>query len=635
MSIKILIAEDDSVSRQLLKKVLQKAGHEVIEAEDGQTAWALFKENRVNLLITDWFMPEIDGLELIRKVRNLNLEYYVYIIMITGNENKESALKGFEAGADDYIAKPYIPEEVLARIRTGYRVVELEDRYKKINHTLEKRNQTLEELHSHLSRAALDASNSYAELKQVFNLSSDGIWVIDRDYTVIRINERFLKLADWNSEDVVGKKCFNIFPNSMCKTSNCPLTRILNGEERVDCEMEREINGRGVVPFILSANALTGVDNAVTGIVINLKDISVRKKAEVLEKEKYIAEAQNIAKSEFLANMSHEIRTPLNGIIGITEVALDANQDGKRQDLMKTVLTEAESLLRLVNDILDFSKIESGKLEIEKSGFNLKIMVDDIRRLFSATAGKKGLKFNCSIADDVPANLIGDPGRLRQIMNNLLGNALKFTHHGSISLEIDVAEKHSELLKLRFKISDTGIGIPEDRQDKILERFTQADSSTTRNYGGSGLGTTISKQLAELMGGELGLRSREGEGSKFWFTADFLIGREEVSNSHHLSHTVELNGMKILIANSNSNERVHLAGRLKSWGCIITEADDSDALYECLGKSSNFYNLILVDFKIDGADGFGVCEEIRKNEKLNNTLIILLTSVGKPGDSQQ
>ncbi|MBN2418307.1 MAG: response regulator [Deltaproteobacteria bacterium] len=487
---KILIAEDDPVSRQVLKKVLKKEGYDVIEADNGQTAWSLFSNERVNILITDWFMPGIDGLELISRVRNLKLDYYVYIIMVTANDDSRSALKVFEAGADDYIAKPYIPEEVIARIRTGCRVIELEDRYK------------------------------------------------------------------------------------------------------------------------------------------NTRD---------LEREKMVAQAQNIAKSEFLANMSHEIRTPLNGIIGITELVLDTEKDSKNKEYMKTLLKEAESLLKLVNDILDFSKIESGKLELEKTVFNIKIMMDDIYRLFSTTAQKKGLVFNLFLAPDIPPNLIGDPGRLRQIINNLIGNALKFTHHGSISLKIEVAEKHDELLKLRFEITDTGIGIPYSSQGKILERFSQADCSTSRNYGGSGLGTTISKQLAELMGGELGFASNEGKGSKFWFTADFLVSRGQPVSPHNSSPAFKLTGIKILIASSNSGERLYLAGILRSFGCDVTEVDNCGDLYarlETSAISGNLYNLVLVDFKIDGTDGFGVCAKIRENERLKNTLLILLTSVGKPGDGQ-
>lgn len=637
MGIKILIAEDDAISRLLLKEVLQKAGYDVIEAENGRVAWSLFCEHRVNMLITDWIMPGINGLELTGMVRKLKLDYYVYIIMLTGNEKKENTLEGFDAGADDYIPKPYIPEEVLARIRTGYRIVGLEDRCRHINYALQKKNGTLEELHSHLSQTAIEASNSYTELKQVFNLSSDGIWVIDREFNVVRINDRFLQLTGHSSNDITGKKCFDVFTSGMCKGPECPLTRVLDGEDRIECEMQREIEGKGPVPFILSASALKGTNGDTNGIVINLKDISERKKAEALEKEKIIAEARNTAKSEFLANMSHEIRTPLNGIIGITEIALDMDQDLKNRELMKTVLTEAESLLRLVNDILDFSKIESGKLELEKSGFNLKTMVSDIQRIFSANAEKKSLEFCCTIEKNVPSYLIGDPGRLRQIINNLLGNAFKFTHQGKISLQIEIADRIEEVFKLRFIISDTGIGIPADRQDKILERFTQADSSTTRNYGGSGLGTTISKQLTELMGGELGLESREGEGSKFWFTAQFLIDREKMNNASIANSAVEITGKRILIADSNTGERVYLASVLNASGCETIEVDNAEVLFNRIESSLNsdqIFDLIIVDFRIDGLDGFGVCERIRKYKKLNKTSILLLTSVGKPGDSQ-
>jgi PAS domain S-box-containing protein len=635
LAINILIAEDDPVSRLLLKKVLQKEGYEVLEAENGGAAWSLFLENRINLLITDWVMPEIDGLELIRMIRRLDLDYHVYIIMLTGKENKSSTLEGFDAGADDYITKPYVPEEVLARVRTGYRIVELEDRYKHINHTLEKKNIALEELHSHLAQAALEISNSYTELKQVFNLSSDGIWVIDRDHTVIRTNDRFFKLIGKENKDVAGQKCFDIFPSNMCKGPDCPLVRILNGEEWVECEIEREVKGKDLIPFILSATPLTGMNNTINGIVVNLKDVSLHKKAIALEKEKIIAEAQNLSKSEFLANMSHEIRTPLNGIVGITEVLLDMGLEEIEGELLRTMLNEAESLLRLVNNILDFSKMESGKVELDKQVFNLKAMIDDISRIYTVNSKKKGLAFNISITGDIPKTLTGDPGRLRQILNNLLGNALKFTHEGSISLDIFPEERHQDRIKLRFVITDTGIGIPEERQQKVLERFTQADSSTTRNYGGSGLGTTISKQLAELMGGLLGLESREGEGSKFWFTAEFLINRDQLTDHHSPQGAVALAGMKILIADSNTIELGHLKQSFGSIGCFIEEASNMDSLFSTIEssvKSGDIFDLVLVDYKIDGSDGFSACKKIREYKRLEKTPVILLTSVGKPGD---
>jgi PAS domain S-box-containing protein len=619
LAIKILISEDDSVSRLLLKKVLQKAGYDVIEAENGRVAWSLFLENRINLLITDWVMPEIDGLELIKMIRKQRLDYYVYIIMLTGKENKSSTLEGFNAGADDYITKPYVPDEVLARVRTGYRIVELEDKYKHINHTLEKKNSALEELHSNLTQAALEVSNSYTELKQVFDMSSDGIWVVDTDYTIIRVNDRFLTLIGSGNEDVVGQKCFDIFPGKICKGPDCPLVRVLNGDERVECDIEREVTGKGIIPFILSATPLTGMNNVINGIVVNLKDVSLQKKAMALEKEKIIAEAQNLSKSEFLANMSHEIRTPLNGIIGITEILLDMNLNEKQHELMKTMLTEAESLLRLVNDILDFSKIESGKLELDKQGFDLKTLIEDICRIYSVSSKKKDLDFDCSIGFDIPSNLIGDPCRLRQILNNLLGNALKFTNNGRISLKVFLEEKLQNSIILRFVITDSGIGIPEDQQEKVFERFTQADSSITRNYGGSGLGITISRQLAELMGGTLGLESRVGEGSKFWFTAEFSIDRGQLPYKPSLKAPVISNNTKqcsiLLVEDYVTNQEIALR-HLSSAGYNADLAENGMKAIEMFRKMP--YDIILMDIQMPVMGGFEATKCIRAIENENS-----------------
>ncbi len=303
--LKILITDDDSVSRALIKKILEKEGHIVLQAENGMDAWDRFRENRVNLLVTDWVMPEMDGLELCRKIRNLKLDYYVYIIMITANDRLNEAVEGLESGADDYLTKPFHPQELIARIRTGCRIKKLEDSYKLTNRDLESKKNKLEQLYSRLSKAAEETKNAYMELNQVFNVSSDGIWVIDTDFRVVRINDGFLRITGRSRETVAGRKCYDIFPNPLCRTAECPMNRILKGGEYFEHDIETALIDNTTVPFILTASPLRSVDGLLSGIVVNLKNISARRHAEALQEAKIKAEASNMAKSEFLANMSH------------------------------------------------------------------------------------------------------------------------------------------------------------------------------------------------------------------------------------------------------------------------------------------------------------------------------------------
>jgi PAS domain S-box-containing protein len=372
-----------------------------------------------------------------------------------------------------------------------------------------------------------------------------------------------------------------------------------------------------------------------TGFRGILRDISDRKRADELEQSKIRAEASNKAKSEFLAHMSHEIRTPLNGIIGLTELALDTELTASQVNLFHAIDSEANSLLGIINNILDFSKIEAGKLELEEIPFDLGVTVEDLTASFSIRARQKGLELHSVFPGSVPRHLIGDPGRLRQILINLVGNALKFTREGEIKVIIETVESTDEAVKLRFSVTDTGVGISQEMQGRIFESFTQADGSTTRKYGGTGLGTTISKQIAELMGGEIGLESEENAGSTFWFTAVFQMQPE--ARIEEEIEGVDLEGLRALVVEANPPSRLVLEEHLNSWGCrttIATEAKVALASFvESLDRRDPF-GLLLVDHNLPDMSGFELCKEIRKIQVEEPAPIIVLSSVGSMGDAK-
>jgi len=391
-----------------------------------------------------------------------------------------------------------------------------EDKLETARQELEATNQQLEQYIERANQMAVQSEMAYIELDQIFNASADGMWVIDRDFNVNRINKALLRLINKSSDTTIGKKCHKVFSNSLCHGPNCSMTRLIDGDKRVECDIEKELEDGMKKPFILTATPLGEFGDEINGIIVNLKDISERKRAEILEQEIIKAESSNKAKSEFLANMSHEIRTPLNGIIGMAELAMDTNLDDNQKNILHTINTESNSLLGVINDILDFSKIEAGKLELEEIPFDLRHVIEDVSNSFANRAEQKGLEFISFLSPDVPPQLIGDPGRLKQTFINLLGNALKFTHEGEIYIRGEMAEELKDKVKVRFSVKDTGIGITKEKQATIFDSFTQADGSTTRKYGGTGLGTTISKQLVEMMGGEIGVESPADRNLKPW-----------------------------------------------------------------------------------------------------------------------
>jgi two-component system sensor histidine kinase/response regulator len=458
--------------------------------------------------------------------------------------------------------------------------------------------------------------------------SPTSIVVVDKEERIVSCNPAFEILFGYDQAEVVGKNIDVLVTDETTKQEALNYTRqamkrpvhAIGQRQRKDGSwVDVEIFG---VPVVVSGEKV-----GTLGIYHDISELVQARK---------VAEEASRAKSEALANMSHEIRTPMNGVIGMLELVLGTDLSSEQREYVNISLQSAESLLSLINDILDFSKIEAHRLELENVPFDLHKTVDDVTFSLNPQALEKGIELACLVHPTLPTSLVGDPTRLRQVLFNLVGNAIKFTDKGEVVIRVESGEEDEGHCTVRFTVHDTGIGIPQDRLPALFERYTQVDSSTSRRYGGTGLGLAISKQLVEAMGGTIGVESKENKGSTFWFNLTFEK-QTEVSPEEQAQH-LDLNNVHILIVDENAANRTILTKSISALGCRASSAESRAEvvlMIHAAEKAHDPFSIILLDMQPPDADGERTLQAIKKDPLGREISVIILTSMVRPGDANR
>ncbi len=486
-----------------------------------------------------------------------------------------------------------------------------------------------------LAEKALQESE--ARKRAVFEAALDAIITLDEGGRIIEWNPAAEKIFGYKLREVSGREMNELlFPPEYRafaleqQNSGSSYTTLMNN--RTETTAIRKSGEEFVAEMSIRTIPL---DGAVL-FTVYLRDVTRRKQAELeILAAKEAAESANRAKSDFLANMSHEIRTPMNAVIGMTELVLDSSLTPLQREYLEIVRESGESLLGIINDVLDFSKIEAGKLSLDDVVFDLRERLGDAMRALAVRAHGKGLEVIFDVKPDVPSFLQGDPGRLRQVIMNLAGNAVKFTERGEIVVNVEkLSESDEDGVELQFSVSDTGIGISPSEQSRVFEAFEQADSSTTRRYGGTGLGLAICSRLVELMGGRIWLESRPGQGSTFFFTAFFMHGDGEGIDTRSV-HKSSLVGLKVLVVDDNATNRRILQEMLHNWRMhptLAAGASDGIAAMRTARAAGNSFDLVLTDSNMPDVDGFTFATQVKEDAELGSAVVMMLTSGNRPED---
>lgn len=644
IDIKILYVEDDASSRLFAATVLKNVTTNLYTAENGLVGLEIFEKYLPEIVITDIAMPQMNGLDMARRIKKIRPD--TQILFTTAFDNKETMLQAIDIGVSQYIIKPVRKDNLILALNKVINIIQLEQQVKTQFEYIKTLSNAVEQSVSMILILSPQGEIQYANpailqesMYDFDELKNNPINILKFDFSdnpsfELLINS-IKNCNEWRGEYIARKKTGEPFwvqaSLSPIVSSEGVITSFVHVSENITNRKLAQEELKKSRDFLeLLVNERT--DELIKANEKLLLEIEVRKQTELqLIAAKEQAEAANKAKGLFLAKVSHELRTPMNGILGMTSVLLDSSLDEKQKRSLNIVKYSADSLLRIINDILDFSKIETGKLKLINEPFQFSVSMQHTVDILQNSAAIKGLDLKCIIDQDIPDILIGDSNRLEQTIINLLGNAIKFTEIGFVELRAKLNSETDDGIEILFSVKDSGIGIPDSEADKLFKSFSQIDGTFTRKYGGTGLGLAISKDLVEMMGGKIWLKSKPGFGSAFFFTCLFKKKNDVINSDDEIKENdikkiskeiyPDLN-LNILIAEDSEINNIVIQEALSKVKCRLTFAKTGTEAITYW--KNNSFDLILMDIQMPEMNGLEATKIIRESEKENNTYIPII-----------
>jgi PAS domain S-box-containing protein len=657
---RVLLAEDNVVNQRVALANLRKLGYNAHVATSGIEVLNALERKRYDIILMDCQMPDLDGYEVTKEIRRRERSgNRTWIIAMTANVMVGDREKCLTAGMDDYISKPLSPAELRAALERGAaRPVNpfdddalcnlMEDGDDESAELLASAPTSIADMPPALERSsAADLCSDVTDqphitpalaserlcLSTLMDNLPDNIWFKDRESRFLAANRAMLSWTGFKDQsEIIGKTDQDIFAGEHADAALADEQKIIATGHPIIGVEEKETWPDGHETWVSTTKVpWRDAGGNVIGIFGSSHDITARKLGEKnLKMANEAAQRAGRAKAEFLANMSHEIRTPMNGVIGMTGLLLDSDLDPQQREFAEAIRTSSDNLLKIINDMLDFSKIEAGKLTLEILDFDLIETVESTLDMLAERAQGKEIELAGTILPGTPTRLCGDPGRLRQILTDLIGNAIKFTETGEAIVRVSKERESETSAVLRFEIQDTGIGISPETQARLFQPFNQADGSFTRKYGGTGLGLAIAKQLVEMMQGQIGVQSQQGKGSTFWFTAQLQKQASAVKAPERSFR--DLFDFRVLVVDDNAANREILHRQILGWRMQANSAASGAEALKLLRAAATEckpYDLALLDVQMPVMDGLTLARAIKADPAIAGTRLILLTGFSK------